>query len=66
MLNAHLCLYPLEKVNACFECQEHRKAPRSGGGTEANRVDLYGKKSNFYGDILKSVGAIAPQFLRLC
>ena len=45
LYSTHSCVYSylLEKVNACFECQERRKEPRSGGGTEANRVDLYGK-----------------------
>ena len=56
----------LKEVNACFECQERRKAPRSGGGTEANRVDLNSIRLNFFGDILKPVGALAPQFLHLC
>ena len=44
-----------------FESEERRKTLRSGGPYRLNRVDLFGKNlRNFYGHILKSVGAMAP------
>ena len=37
-----------------------KKAFKSGGATEAYRIDMYGKKTNSYGEIIKSGGAMAP------
>ena len=46
-------MYILKQWN---EYQEHRKALKFGGPQRLNKIVLYGKKSNSYGEVTKSGG----------
>ena len=64
LYSTHSCVYSylLEKVNACFECQERRKAPGA-----QRLTGLICMANNLISmETFLNLGAIAPQFLRLC
>ena len=42
-----------------------RRHSNLGGPQRLNRINLYGKKTNSYGEIIKSEGAMGPRFRRL-